>query len=71
VANFFFYNFYILHTNYQINLKKFRKLTQVKLCCLFLIETSFEVKTQFECHAAYKLTISNHIGDVSISKHRT
>jgi hypothetical protein len=39
-------------------MKKSRKLPQIKICCLFPIETSFEVKTQFECHIAYK---SNHI----------
>jgi hypothetical protein len=42
--------YYKIHKNYQINLKNFRKLTQIKLCCLLLIETSFEVKTQFEWH---------------------
>jgi hypothetical protein len=43
-----------LYKNYQINFKKFRKLTQIKLCCLLLMETSFEVKTQFEYRIAYK-----------------
>jgi hypothetical protein len=31
---------------------------QIKLCCLLSLETRYEVKTQFECHAAYK---ANHI----------
>jgi hypothetical protein len=53
-----FLQFYKIHKNYQINLKKFIKLIQTQLCCLLVIETRFDVKTQFECRVTYKF---NHI----------
>jgi hypothetical protein len=61
---------YLLHKNYQTRLKNSRKLKQIKLCCLLLIENKFEVKTQFECQITYKsnhmlLTLWNSNGDVS------
>jgi hypothetical protein len=43
----FFYSF-VKFIKIIKQLKKLRKLTQIMLCCLLLIETSFEVKTQFE-----------------------
>jgi hypothetical protein len=49
---------YLILKNYQTSLKNSRKLEQIKLCCLLLIENKFEVKTQFECQITYK---SNHM----------
>jgi hypothetical protein len=46
-------------------LKKIIKLTQNKLYCLLLIETSFEVKTQFECCVTYKSNDIIHNFEVS------
>jgi hypothetical protein len=46
--------------------EKSRKLPQIKICCILLIQKSFEVKTQFECHIAYK---SNHIFRNSMKFH--
>jgi hypothetical protein len=63
----FFYNFCKIQKNFQTNLKKFRKLPQIKKCSLFLIETSFEDKTHFESNVAYKY---NHIVNNSMKLHQ-
>jgi hypothetical protein len=62
-----FLQLYKIHKNYQINFKITIKLIQTKLCCLLLIETRFDVKTQFECRVTYKF---NHIFRNSTKLHR-
>jgi hypothetical protein len=63
---YFFKTLCLIHKNYQTKFKIFRELIQIRLSCLLLIETSFEVKTQFEFGVACE---SNHIFRNSMELH--